>query len=255
MGFIFVIISGIMFLMGKREEGMVGMAAALFGSALSGTLKMALMHPRPFWKYPKVLGIECPRDFGAPSGHALSTGCGLIVVGVIWLRSGGQFTRKIFILLFLFILTAFDRIYLGVHFYFQVTLGYLFAAMVSAIMLHPKFWKLVHRLGSDKDTIKSVFFFISAYTLISLSLYMFGGSGWDPIWSQIYQEKCNRTLQLSDALIKNFSEALHVWLIFGCAIGYYLLKEKNGPPFSYQLLALSSVLHISACGFVTALDS
>lgn len=83
MGVIFVVIGGVLFLIGKRDEGFLGITAALFGSALSATMKIALSHPRPFWKYPKVLGIECPRDFGAPSGHALSCGCGLFVVGSI----------------------------------------------------------------------------------------------------------------------------------------------------------------------------
>jgi len=33
-------------------------------------MKLHYKHPRPFWNYSDVDGIECAKDWGAPSGHA-----------------------------------------------------------------------------------------------------------------------------------------------------------------------------------------
>ena len=45
---IFLIVSGVIFLSGHREIGILALYAGFFGAALSGMLKMLMLHPRPF---------------------------------------------------------------------------------------------------------------------------------------------------------------------------------------------------------------
>lgn len=101
----------------------------------------------------KVEAVQCPKDFGAPSGHAMSAGGGIMILGLLWLQSGGNYTRKVLLITSAILVTAIDRVYLGVHFYFQVTLGYIYAALITVILLHPKTKEFVRSLSHDFNAI------------------------------------------------------------------------------------------------------
>lgn len=45
---IFFVISGVVYLIGNRETGFLGILGSQLGAAFSGALKMVFAHPRPF---------------------------------------------------------------------------------------------------------------------------------------------------------------------------------------------------------------
>lgn len=101
------------------------------GSALGVGLKLLIARPRPAWA--DTVGAEV--DFSMPSGHVLNATLGsglLIVLGRPWLRRKGFQRQAVVAAAVLVVVTALDRMVLGVHYLSDVTVG---AALGTAIAL------------------------------------------------------------------------------------------------------------------------
>lgn len=95
---------------------------------LNSVLKFALGSPRPFWISDAVNEWAGSGGFGMPSGHVLEA-------SVTWLGIAFLFPSKWSYLL-AFTLTAlmgFSRVYLGVHFFLDVLLGWGIALLLAFI--------------------------------------------------------------------------------------------------------------------------
>ncbi|CAG9326548.1 unnamed protein product [Blepharisma stoltei] len=249
-----IVIAGTLYLIGNRETGLIGLIASLFGVALSGFLKILFGHPRPFWKYSEIKGIQCPEDFGTPSAHALSAGAGLLVLGIMWLRSGNQNSKKVMIMLCGLMITAIDRIFLGAHFYFQVILGYIFAGLVASIVLHPKVYAWIYKIPNDISVVIKSHIIMIGFIAASIITAFYRKSKWNDSWSINFQVQCGNELTVNDAVYENFTDAALVCLVAGMIMGLFILKEKEKPKFSYGLVFLSMFFNVGIMGTMKVSD-
>ncbi len=96
----------------------------LFSNIFNGMIKLLFHAPRPYWIDPQIKALAAESTFGPPSGHAqMATG--------IWGMAAASSRRKILwiaaaVLIFLI---GFSRIYLAVHFPFDVLLGWLLGGL------------------------------------------------------------------------------------------------------------------------------
>ncbi|CAG9317994.1 unnamed protein product [Blepharisma stoltei] len=239
----FLLMSGTLFLIGKRDIGLVGLICGLLGVCISGALKMEFAHPRPFWKYSNLEGEECPKDFGTPSGHAMSAGGGLFILGYIWIKTADSKLWRTIIVIFISLITAIDRVYIGVHFHFQVILGYSYAALVVAILLHPNTLEYIKSFRNNTNSVLQTHVVLVAGLIVGAFIYDYRNPLWNPSWSEKYRERCHTGLSVYSPMIKSFGETNIVMFIAGMIIGVYFLKNKAYPKFSIILLIVSIVLH------------
>jgi membrane-associated phospholipid phosphatase len=104
------------------------------GLWLRELLALALQSPRPYWLDPRVLRLgplNGPASFGLPSGHAMM-GSAFWFFLAAEIRAGWAWI----IAAVMAVLIAFSRVYLGLHFFSDVTLGLLLG--ISYCLLYRK---------------------------------------------------------------------------------------------------------------------
>lgn len=113
-----------------------------FNNWLNDFLKILYFDSRPFYQYNDIQVVDCECLFGNPSGHAQ---VGLLfylflIEFCLNLNVSGKrvfyFAIKVFIFLIctlLIFIIGFSRIYLGVHSFTQVILGWIYSQFISTI--------------------------------------------------------------------------------------------------------------------------
>jgi undecaprenyl-diphosphatase len=88
-------------------------------------VKITLADPRPHYAFAEVIGIGQDSGWGNPSGHATVMAVTSYFIYLYHKRNNGAPTA--FLCLFGLELIAIDRVYLGVHFYSQILVGWALA--------------------------------------------------------------------------------------------------------------------------------
>lgn len=94
---------------------------------LTSMLKLAYANDRPFWHYDFVEYLDCEHGFGNPSGHALGSAA---VWSLLVLKD--KHPGASILVLVCIIVTGINRVYLGVHYFSQVLLGWAWAYAITA---------------------------------------------------------------------------------------------------------------------------
>ena len=120
----------------------VGLILATSNS-LKEILKMAFALPRPYWVSADVTAMAAEGSFGIPSGHAQNAASmwGVMAYGI---RKPWAWIAAIAIIF----LVGFSRLYLGVHFVWDVVVGWLLGGLI--LLLFVKLWDPVSRWISGK---------------------------------------------------------------------------------------------------------
>jgi undecaprenyl-diphosphatase len=193
-------------------------------------LKLAMNEPRPYWVYSEVRAISCDGGWGSPSGHAMAT-------GTLWGWVIGQMLRtkwRLFasFLLLALLMVGFDRVYLGVHFYSQVVLGWCFAFFLVVFM------NLIYR-RLQSGLSKMRFKWILLSNLLALGLYALVVITYvsiDPAWEEIwtvnihsvpYSQKCSLHYSADLASDTLLIEAAVIFALPGACLGYRLLLNSG----------------------------
>ena len=137
-GDILPVLGGAIYLAGNRRTGLMALTGFYVALGTAATLKILISHPRPYWVYPEVVAFDCPTDFGAPSGHATRVGATVLVLWACWRGNGKRRFLKALTAGLCLAVVALDRIYLGVHFYFQVVFGLAVGNFIASAVTHPK---------------------------------------------------------------------------------------------------------------------
>lgn len=99
-------------------------------NSIKGSLKLVFHGPRPYWVDPHVQAMAAESSFGLPSGHAMDAASlwGLLaaIVRKRWLT---------IIALIIILMIGLSRIYLGVHFAFDVLSGWLVGLILVLLFL------------------------------------------------------------------------------------------------------------------------
>lgn len=255
-GVLFLLASGIAYLCGYREIGVLGTYSGFFGAALSGTIKLILQRPRPFWKFSQISILSCPHDWGSPSGHALSGGAAMIVLAYFWLsdKKKKNLLGKIIILFFCTMITAVDRVYLGVHFYSQVILGYSYSMVIGCYFIRPSQIQMAWNIPSNKQNVIVEHLKILIFCIFSGAIYTWQTVPKNEVWEENYLEKCGNIITDEGVMIKNICEAMYMWIVAGMILGFSLIKNLSQPVYSKKLVIASALIFVVNVLIVVVLD-
>lgn len=238
----------------SQALGLTFILVTSLGASLPNLLKLAYSDPRPYWAYDEVEALSCGKGWGNPSGHALFTGAVWLSVSVVLLRQK-QLGGTAAVLLWL-LLVGIDRVYLGVHFYSQVLLGWSYALAIVGWC-----WQGLNRSDSqDKGTSlparMAFWHVVSAFFLLTATLlYAFRSAEWDESWTQRILLKCNFSYSASEAASSVFLETAVIAFFPGALLGVHLSQSRLDvsllPTHTRSTLVLVSLLPLCFEGFLS----
>ncbi len=134
-----IIICVLLFLLGGenlRKVAILTLAALFLSNVIVYLLKIIIAQPRPFLVLPNVdLLVSVNEIYSFPSGHSATSFAAAVVIG---LRYKLNFREKSYGLIYPLLVFAgvigFSRIYIGVHYPFDVFFG-AFVGIISALLV------------------------------------------------------------------------------------------------------------------------
>lgn len=196
-------------------------------------LKMVYAHPRPFWEYSDIVAMSCANDFGAPSGHAVTVGGIILYFYAVFFNRFKVISTTVTALLLALI--ALDRNYLGVHFYFQVILGYTIAAFLVCGLIGQTSWKLLRELPEKKKILiiaEGIFLLLS---LIAVLVYFVRNPEFKNEWKTNFSSQCNKEFTSGTALFNSLLESTSIWIPGGFILGLHCLQVKSVKNWKYYV--------------------
>jgi len=245
-----------LFLFAKKKLPAIKLVVyTLFALYIDAVLKMIYAQPRPYQAYAQIFPLgECPQDFGRPSGHAM---VGLVLYACIyWLcihrqneadfEEESKYQRHLRIRNVTFVLTialifciGLSRVYLGVHSFGQVLLGWSYGIIFMVLAIY-FFDKTLDNIIEYLVVEAPKFHRVCKVTAVHLSLVLVSSImylstatsiNYGP-WYQAITEKCNvqPTFMLT-FFESNFRQTGLITVVFGFFYGLLLMKkiEENLP--------------------------
>ena len=137
------IILGLMFVFGgqkTRKIAFLGVMALLISNIVVYSLKFIVAEPRPFLTLANVdLLVHAEETYSFPSGHAASSFAAAFVIGCKYkLNLKGKSYSLLYPLMIFAAVVGFSRIYIGVHYPYDVVVGAIIGILSGYFAL--KFW-------------------------------------------------------------------------------------------------------------------
>ncbi|CAD8091114.1 unnamed protein product [Paramecium primaurelia] len=266
-------IAGIAFLVLDNKLGALLYGWMILFSAASNSFLKNLYHQaRPYFIVQEIEPYECNKEFGKPSGHAMSSSamCFLlpcILFPAIWKDQPNYkyplYIRVIviFIITFWTFMTGFSRVFMGVHSFGQIILGWVYQAYISIIYMiyiHDKIMtylteclQMGHK-GISIRVIQIIGLIAFSWTCVAiifleLNRYVFISPAEATLWMTAVYEKCENQTTLytidSPLVLQNicFSMSLYIWIMVSFVIGIKLSKGiylENQFRYHYKSLYL-----------------
>ncbi len=137
--FVWVVICIFIYIFGDRfgrQVAILGLAALILSNVLVIMLKIIIAEPRPFMALPNVDLLTPESGSSFPSGHTASSFTAATVIGLKYhQKTKGKKRWLIYPLLLLAIVVGFSRVYVGVHYPYDVIFGALFGVVCALIIL------------------------------------------------------------------------------------------------------------------------
>lgn len=236
---IFVVVALILYLLRNKSIGGIAVILGLAGVCFASIMKMCFAHPRPIYAYESLRPIKCTKDFGYPSGHAFSSGAVMFFLGYHWLKSPSERVNKVLTIVISLLIVGLDRTYLGVHFYFQVVQGFVYSALLVAIVLNHAVHRAIKRTLKKMQALIYFHGFWAVFFIIATLLYNFRDAEMNPEWQRIYKNKCNGELTYEYAIYKQYNECTTAFAILGFATGYFYSLKVPLPGISIHSVSIS----------------
>jgi membrane-associated phospholipid phosphatase len=193
----------------------------LLGSGINDIFKLALHSPRPYWVSAQVKALSAEPSFGAPSGHAQSA------VGVWGMLA--SFVGKTWfwvVAIVVAFLIGFSRMYLGVHFWGDVWLGWLIGALILFLVL--RLWDSVGNWVAKKSlAVQATLAFVVSLTMILLgAFFVYGLRDYSlpPEW----MTNAARASDVLPAPVSMKSIITSAATLFGLALGAAWMRQMGG---------------------------
>jgi undecaprenyl-diphosphatase len=134
-----IIFSMVIYLFGGkfgRKVAILALIALFFSNVIVIVLKSVVGEPRPFLTLPNVDLLVSADGESFPSGHTASAFAAATVIGLkYYLESEGRLRWLIYPLMVLAFLVGFSRIYIGVHYPYDVVIGALIGTICALAVL------------------------------------------------------------------------------------------------------------------------
>ena len=147
------IVLGLMFIWGgqrTRKIAVLGVAALILANVVVYSLKFFVAEPRPFLTLANVdLLVHAEETYSFPSGHAASSFAAAFIIGCKYRLKIKEKTYSLFYPLMIFAaVVGFSRIYIGVHYPYDVIVGAIIGIVSGYLVL--KLWNhdLTERISS-----------------------------------------------------------------------------------------------------------
>lgn len=158
---VFMVLAVVMYWCVSKQEGLYLLGIGCFGTTVNQYLKLKFRVPRPWVRDPNFTIVESARadatGYSFPSGHTQNA------VGTFGCMAMGTKKKIRWLYVFLAALTAFSRMYLGVHTPADVLISAAIA-VVMVVCLRPAF------VGLEEKPMKGIWILL-AFFIISL-LYL-----------------------------------------------------------------------------------
>ena len=183
-------------------------------------MKNLILHPRPYWANADIHPLSCPKDHGSPSGHAITVGATILFFHFhFYQRQRLASTTASSLLL---ALLAFDRNYLGVHFYFQVVLGYAFALSIVSVFKSEGVWKIIEKGFERKGELIWFQGVVLCLNLLGVFIGVFRGAEIKGEWKGNFERSCKGGFDGRVSLLGPAAEGTAICILGGMAQGLYL---------------------------------
>ncbi|MEN6592280.1 MAG: phosphatase PAP2 family protein [Methanobacterium sp.] len=137
--FVWTIICLLIYLFGGRlgrEVAVLGLLALILSNVLVILLKFIIAEPRPFLALPNVDLLTPESGSSFPSGHTASVFAAATAIGLKYhQKAKGKKYWLIYPLLLFAMVVGFSRIYVGVHYPYDVIVGALLGVICALIIL------------------------------------------------------------------------------------------------------------------------
>lgn len=160
----YILIMPILFWCINTSLGIRVAVLLMFSVSINDGIKMSFHGPRPYWYSSQVKVFSTETSFGIPSGHSQSA---VVVWGLLaaYLRKWWAWLIAISLIL----LAGLSRMYLGVHFFMDVLLGWILGGLLLWLTL--RFWDpVVAWVKRLKPGRQILYAFLSSLLLILISL-------------------------------------------------------------------------------------
>ncbi|CAD8119397.1 unnamed protein product [Paramecium sonneborni] len=265
-------IAGIAFLILNNKLGALLYGGMILFSVASNCLLKNIYHQaRPFFIVEDIEPYECNKEFGKPSGHAMTSQamCFLlpsILFPAIWKDQPNYkyplYIRflVIFLITFWTFMTGFSRVFMGVHSFGQIILGWAYQAYISIIYMiyfHHRilnYFKQCLQVGQQGISIRVINvagLIVFSWTCVAilfleLNRNVFITPAVATQWMTAVYQKCENQTTLytiqSPSVLQNicFSMSLYIWFMLSFVFGIKLSKGiylDNQFRINYQKLS------------------
>ena len=190
--------------------------------SINSILKLAFHAPRPYWVDREVVGYAAETSFGVPSGHAQNA---VVVWGGIaaWINKTWAWIAALLIIFFI----SFSRMYLGVHFAFDVLVGWLVGGLLlwAWLKYETRFLARYNQAPVTNQILLALIFSLSLIlvgALIRLALI-----NWTipPLWLEL-SARANVDEPIAPLALSGLISTAAAF--FGLALGGILLHRQGG---------------------------
>lgn len=233
--YIFLVLPPADYVLLNTQRGLVVACTGFIALAATDVLKGTYAQPRPFWVFEDIEAFRCSRGWGAPSGHAAMAGSVLVLYSLVQ-------KKPWFVLMTvgLLLLVSLDRVYLGVHSYFQVALGLVLSSTLalyiylgySEPLLSSKQYKVLFVTAS-------LFLFV-----VSVTLYFARDPFWEHEWTVNFEEECEGSLSEEDGMIRSLAGSTILFWGLGMFTGYSLAPLQRVLQHSWRSCTITVILII-----------
>lgn len=138
-----------------REVAILGFVALVFSNVLVILLKIVVAQPRPFMALPNVDLLAPESGSSFPSGHTASSFAAATIIGLKYhQKTKGKKYWLIYPLLLFALIVGFSRIYVGVHYPYDVIFGGVIGVVCGLIILRYEdkvlYSKISRKIRMDK---------------------------------------------------------------------------------------------------------
>jgi len=200
-------------------DQMVGLRVGivlLLGNAFNTFFKFLFHNSRPYWISDQVKAYSHETSFGLPSGHAQ-------IAASVWGWLAVEVKKRWFTVVAwtLVFLIGLSRLYLGVHYFTDVVLGWLLGGLL--VWAFSKLWKPIGAWMSQKSLWAKIGL-IAASTVVMILLimsarWMAGEWVLDPGWAA-------RAGEVDPYNLDGIFTVAGTW--FGMLTGFVILTERKG---------------------------